>query len=228
MLICRLCCAMKIRILSISILFALAALQTNSQTERTYGIHIVKLGWHTAIVLNTSDIHPDDWPELKHYKQYNYVYFGWGDEAFYQSSDDLILLAARAVLIPTQGVIRIVGFYSNPESYFGQKRKTVCLHLEEQTFSKLVREIASSFKRDEMGMTISSVDYGRADQFYLSTQSYHFFRTCNTWLAQRLKKAGLPVNSRFLLTANQLLNQLKMLNNHPHSGSAITKSSRIF
>ena len=218
------CYAKMIRKLSLFLFFFLAALQTKSQAERSFAIHVVKLGWHTAIVFNTSDIQAIDWPELEFYRHYNYVYFGWGDEAFYQSSDDLALLAARAVLIPTPGVIRIVGFYSNPETYFGHKRKLVCLHMDEPTFRKLVREIASSFKRDEMGMTISSVDYGHADQFYLSIQSYHLFRTCNTWLAQRMKKAGLPVRSRFLLTANQLINQLLVLANNPHADSATEKT----
>lgn len=174
-------------------------------------IFVVKLGWHTAFVFPTDEISSRDWPEIERYRKYHFVYIGWGDEAFYLSTDDMLLITIRAVLIPTPGVIRVVGFYSPPATYFGTKRKLISLRLSRLQFSNLLRNIAGNFKRNEAGSMICSKEYGHTEEFFLSRNSYFFGRTCNTWIALRLKHAGIPYTCHFNHTAGRIMRKLSQL-----------------
>ncbi|MBU1010600.1 MAG: DUF2459 domain-containing protein [Bacteroidetes bacterium] len=200
--------------LLIGILFLLhhgAVAQQTHWPPDSLEIFVVKLGWHTAFVFPTDEISSRDWPEIERYRKYHYVYIGWGDEAFYLSTDDMLLITIRAVMIPTPAVIRVVGFYSPPATYFGPKRKLISLRLSRVQFSNLLRNIAGNFKRDEAGNVISSKEYGHTEEFFLSRNSYFFGRTCNTWIAFRLKHAGIPYTCHFNHTAGRIMRKLSQL-----------------
>lgn len=198
---------MKLLLLLASVILVFPIYTVSGQIRNYHEVYLVRLGWHSSLVFKVADIDETKWPEIKRWNHYRYVHVGWGDEAFYQSSDDLALLAVRAVLIPTQSVIRIAGFYSPPEKYFGEHRSMVHLLLTPDEYSLLIHEISSCFLRDEKNQLISSVDYGHPEQFFLSCETYHFFRTCNTWMAKRLRVAGLPMRKRLILTSGQLLRE---------------------
>ena len=44
--------------------------------------------------------------------------------------------------------------------------------------------------------------------FYASTGTYNLAHTCNTWTAEALRVAGLPVNAAGVVFAGQVLDQL--------------------
>lgn len=199
---------MKILYLFLLLVFAWPAHSAGEQDNSCYIVYLAKLGWHTSLVFRVSDINQEDWPEIVYWNRYQYVHIGWGDEAFYQSSDDLALLAIRAALLPTPSVIRVAGFFSSPKDYFGEKRSLIKLSLSKEQYTALIREISSCFMRDPQGNILSSYDYGHPEQFFLSCETYHFFRTCNTWMAKRLYRAGLPVRRRLILTSGQLVREV--------------------
>lgn len=199
--------SMKLFSLLSALILIGAVFPAHGQDKDSYEVYLVKLGWHSTLVFKVSDINTEDWPEISRWNHYRYVHVGWGDETFYQSSDDLALLAVRAVLLPTQSVIRIAGFYSPPEEYFGKNRSMVRLRISSFKYSLLIQEISGCFLRDEENQIISSIDYGHPEQFFLSCETYHFFRNCNTWMAKRLRAAGLPMRKRLILTSGQLLRE---------------------
>jgi uncharacterized protein (TIGR02117 family) len=201
---------MKILYLFLLLILALPVNSAREQENSCCVVYLVQLGWHTSLVFKVDDITPEDWPEIAQWNHYNYVHIGWGDEAFYQSSDDLALLAIRAALLPTQSVIRVAGFFSSPSAYFGEKRSQIALRLSKAQYTALIREISSCFMRDQQGNLLSSYDYGHPEQFFLSCETYHFFRTCNTWMAKRLYRAGIPVRRRLILTSGQLVREVSL------------------
>jgi hypothetical protein len=48
-------------------------------------------------------------------------------------------------------------------------------------------------------------------RFYPSTGNFHILRTCNTWVAEALRYAGLPVTSRLVITAASLVRRVRSL-----------------
>jgi hypothetical protein len=48
-------------------------------------------------------------------------------------------------------------------------------------------------------------------RFYSATGRFHLFRTCNTWVAEALRSAGLPISPAFAFTAGNLSYQVKQL-----------------
>jgi hypothetical protein len=47
--------------------------------------------------------------------------------------------------------------------------------------------------------------------FYASTGTYNLSHTCNTWTAEALRVAGLPVRTAGVVFANQVLDQVQPL-----------------
>jgi uncharacterized protein (TIGR02117 family) len=172
-------------------------------------IYIVQEAWHTGIILKTQSVSPGIFPEIKRYEHKKYIDISWGDERYYQNPGANILLALRAVIIPTQAVIRYIGF-SLPLQKFYKRSTIMQITLERAEFDSLCFFIAKSFQRTDNGQIIAS-HYGNRKLFFLAKRKYHLFRTCNTWVALALKKSGLPVNSYMALTASQLFRRLEKL-----------------
>lgn len=69
-------------------------------------IFVVQEGWHTGIIFKTNDVDSTIWPEIVPYRNKKFVDVGWGDEKFYQVPGYPVSVAARAVLFPTQSILR--------------------------------------------------------------------------------------------------------------------------
>jgi uncharacterized protein (TIGR02117 family) len=174
-------------------------------------VYVVQQAWHTGIVLKTADMNADDWPELIYYSHYNYVEFGWGDEAFYQSDDRLVWRGARAVLWPTSSAILLVGYNQHPHERYGVSGRIMRLVIDHKSFSSLSKKLSESFARDEQGKLINSTYRGESKVFFEAVGHYHLFNTCNTRVARLFRESGFSVRTRLVLAASQLFRQLGKL-----------------
>jgi uncharacterized protein (TIGR02117 family) len=172
-------------------------------------VYVVQQAWHTGIVLPVQKINPEIWPEVSTFEEKKYVDVSWGDEKFYQAPGNSVLLAARAILCPTQSVMRIYPFSISISSAYTSEARFLELELTHQQFDRLTLFFVNSLKRDESNQTIASEAYGKSRYFFLSKRKYHLFRTCNTWVALAFKQAGLGNRSCCVLNANQLFRRLK-------------------
>jgi uncharacterized protein (TIGR02117 family) len=173
-------------------------------------IYIVQTAWHTGILLKTASVSSEIFPEIKNYSQTTYIDVGWGDEKFYQAEGIPVGLAARAVLIPTSSVVRIVGYRHSIDELYSDGRKEAII-MDSEEFSALCSFISGNLKRDTEGRIISSRVKGTSKIFFESTKKYHLFRTCNTWVALALKESGLEISSCCIITARQLFRRIKKL-----------------
>ncbi len=197
-----------ITVLFISLLILPAG--TGQQREQQHTIHIVQYSWHTGIVLETDEVPEAIFPEIAQYKKQTYIDISWGDERYYQHPNPGISIGAAAVLWPTSGVIRLDAFSMAPENYFRSAR-IMKIRLTEKRFHQLCRFVSTSFVRDKNEKIIPSTMFGESSMFFLSTQKYTLFRTCNTWVALALKDSGFDISSFFLVTANQLFRRLEKI-----------------
>ncbi|WP_010662581.1 DUF2459 domain-containing protein [Marinilabilia salmonicolor] len=174
-------------------------------------VYVVQQAWHTGIVLPVNKINPEIWPEVSTFKDKQYVDVSWGDEKFYQTPGSPVLLATRAILWPTQSVMRIYPFSRSISSTYSSEARFLELELTKQQFDRLTRFFACSLVRDESNAPVASEVYRKSRYFFRSKRKYHLFRTCNTWVALAFKQAGLGNRSCCILNANQLFRAMERI-----------------
>ncbi|MFW5645448.1 MAG: DUF2459 domain-containing protein [Bacteroidota bacterium] len=201
---------------AIFLVLIMFAVQLSGQDDsEEFEILVVQEGWHTGIVFKTNDVDSTIWPEIVHYRNKNFVDVGWGDEKFYQVPGYPVFVAARAVLFPTQSVLRVFPYSTPILSAYFEDSKILTFTINRQQLDRLSRFVAESYKRDKNGNAQLSKLYENNQHYFLATRNYHLFRTCNTWIALGFKKSGFDVRSFFVLYGKQLIRQLRDI---PDSG----------
>lgn len=174
----------------------------------------VNRGWESdgniTIYLRTNGVHTDfifpkkneimDWERLvdpgytlSKNGNYDYVSFGWGDLEFYQHTpewDDLTFpIAVRAVFMPSPSAMH-VEFETVPRLF----QPTVSIRVNEEEYRQLVEYVQWSFQKDFSGeiKPVPDLHYNQNDAFFHAKRSLNAFYTCNTWVNNGLKQAGLP------------------------------------
>jgi uncharacterized protein (TIGR02117 family) len=173
-------------------------------------ISIVNHGWHTGIVIDTSDIPLTQLSDNLYFPKNRFLEFGWGDYDFYQNPTNEVdyFLAAKAMLWPTKSVMHVVGFDSDPDKFFARSG-VIQLQFSDSLFSALFRYILDSFERNEAGELVALGPglYGNS-KFYNSDKTYIFPKTCNVWTAQVLKDGGLNLSPLQYQSASDLMEKL--------------------
>lgn len=191
----------------------------NFLADRYKTITIVGHGWHTGIILETSDISREQWPEIGQFSNRRFVEVGWGDEGFYRSPKITLPLIMKAVTIPTPTVLHVVGFDPTPQQVFPAS-DLIEIELKEDEFRNLCRFIHDSYAHDAAGQPIVLGPglYG-GSYFYRAKGNYYYPNTCNVWTAKALKSAGKFMIPTLATTAGAMLSQAK------RHGRVINKSS---
>jgi uncharacterized protein (TIGR02117 family) len=116
-----------------------------------------------------------------------WLILGWGSAAFYTTAGTYADITASAVLTAASGdnaVIRLDAL--GPLPPLDNLR---FLDLSQAQFDALVTQTASAFtsqtRLDHPGFT-------GTDAFFPAHGHFHLFRTCNVWLGETLRAAGIP------------------------------------
>ncbi|MFW5821595.1 MAG: DUF2459 domain-containing protein [Bacteroidota bacterium] len=181
----------------------------SGQEPEKFEVFVVQEGWHTGIIFQTEDVDTALWPEIVHYKDKKFVDVGWGDEKFYQVPGYPVFTAARAVLLPTQSVLRVFPYSTPVLSAYFEDSRILKIRVTRRELDNLSRFVAESYYRDEKGNARLSQLYENNNHYFLATRNYHLFRTCNTWVALGFKESGFEVRSFFVLYGKQLFRQLR-------------------
>lgn len=191
--------------------FSNASAKEFLQDDSLYTIYLIKQRWHTAIVFHTEDVDTTILPEVKYFSGAELIDIGWGDEAFYQHPGFDWDLAYHALFYPTPSTLRIEGIFISMLEYFNISEIVVELKINDEQLKILLNYIAETVWRDGEGRNkILSTQYLNRVHFYKANGSYHLFNTCNTWLADALKRAGFEMEDDIIL-AEQLFNEAAKL-----------------
>lgn len=169
-------------------------------------VWVVSHGWHTGIIVRTGDIPEGAWPERAHYPEAEYLEVGWGDREYYPASDPSIGDALRAALGPSAAVLHVVGLTYHPTRILSSS-ELVALEIGESGFQRLIDFIAAT--HDRAGAERAEpIDPGLYldSHFYPALGSFHLFNNCNTWVADALRAAGLPL--RWAMTSAGVMAQV--------------------
>ena len=180
----------------------------NAPVERVW---VVDHGWHTGLVLGRSSIPPGLLPEQDDFPAAQYLEFGWGDADFYRARDAGVALAIRAAFLSKASVLHVAGLPEPPEQAFAAD-DVVEIRLSRLGFEALARFVDGSFDRE--GQRVAPPRgpglYGDS-AFYTARGHYHLLYTCNTWIADALRAAGLPITPVYAMTAGNLMWQVSRL-----------------
>lgn len=178
-------------------------------------VFVTSNGWHTGIVLPRAALPPDSIPETADFPRATYFSFGWGDAKYYPARDTTVGMALAAAISPSPAVLHFSGLPGLPQTIY-PKNETLVLLLSPQQVRGLVAYLDSGFDRsgsDADPPRVESVTPGldRYSRFYPATGKFHLFNTCNTWVANGLAAAGLDVRPSGVVTAEDLMQQVRII-----------------
>ena len=170
-------------------------------------IYVIDGGWHTELALPMPAI-SGRLAALKHgFAKARYLVFGWGARDFYMARDPGLGDLLRAA-VPGPAVLLVIPLQVSPEAFAGAANvfavpvaRRGAERLSQFLWGYLAKGAEGTPRRIGAGPYPGSV-------FYASTGTFDLAHTCNTWTAEALRAAGLPVISVGVIAADQLLDQL--------------------
>ena len=183
---------------------ALAALDPVG--DRDQSIVVIRRQWHIELAFPASELTPSLGPVVMQGSRARYLGFGFGDRNYLLGGSSR-RAGAIAALWPRPGLIRVQTLDGSPQQAFGAGQ--VITLAVTRTQSRQAQE----FIRDSLlaGAVIAAAPASRSDgesQYFEALPRYSLNFTCNTWAAQVLAAAGLPVRTRGVVLAGQLWSQL--------------------
>lgn len=159
-------------------------------------IYVRSNGVHTDICLPvTNSLY--DWKSFLSTTDYDdnipteFVAIGWGDKGFYMNTpewEDLTVNTAfTAIAIPSATAMHVSYEYEPTES-----DRCTKVYLSEKEYLELIAFVKASFNYEKNRVNlIPGKGYNINDNFYEANNSYHLFRTCNTWTCDALRQANV-------------------------------------
>lgn len=176
-------------------------------------LYVLRRGKHTDLVLPVEELGEPLATLATDFPGARYLVFGFGDRQYVLATHQNLWHALLAPL-PGPGLMLVTGLQETPEQAYGAD------HLAPLTVSgsgmrKLQDFVWSSLERDGQGAVHPYLP-GKlpGNVYYSATYTYYGFYTCNTWTAEALHTAGLPVHSGGVLFAGQVWGQVDGLALH--------------
>jgi len=119
-----------------------------------------------------------------------YIAYGWGSEIFYLNTPTwgelTVSNAYKALLTEPSSVMHVTTYTKIEKSW-------IKIEVNEKQLSNVKRLINKSFKldNDRNRIGFEGVGYSHNDEFYKAVGRYSFFKTCNTWTNETLKKSNI-------------------------------------
>jgi uncharacterized protein (TIGR02117 family) len=140
---------------------------------------------------------------------FEYAIIGWGSRKFYLETETWDDLRVSTVGYALSGFdrttvhVRLLSGLDWPTDASRQIR------ISPDQFARLGEHIVSSFQlnNDGKGIPIVGAHYRNDDAFFEGQGNYNLFRTCNVWVGQGLKRAGVRVGV-WTVTPNALFASL--------------------
>jgi len=197
--------------LSVSPYGALADWRCPPKDASCKTVFIVHNSWHAAIVLSRDDLNLDAMPELSDFPGAKFIEFSWGDQDYFPDPNSGFWAALRAAFWSGGSVLHLVGLNADVREFY-RIAEIFELRLNSIAHREIVRYLAQTFARDHsLKRAKANPGLFAYSRFYPATGKFSALRTCNTWAAEALTAAGLPISPGNVLTAGNLASQVAPL-----------------
>ena len=169
-------------------------------------IYVVRRGWHMDIGFAVDDLRLPLKEVVGQFQGVRYLFFSFGDQHYLLAKDRSapVLLAA---LWPGRGMILATALASSPQDAFGAAH-VVALSVTQKQARDTQAFVWHSL---ENGITPYATGPYEGSSYFAATPRYSAFHTCNTWAAESLRAAALPIHSAGVIFAGQLWGQVRRL-----------------
>jgi hypothetical protein len=171
-------------------------------------IYVARRGWHIDIGVAQADLEPPLNSLAAEFPGVRYLFFGFGDQQYLVAKNHTapVLLGA---LWPGRGMLLVTGLSTLPEEAFGAAQVAAVNVTREQMHA------AQSFIWNSLDRQAGSHPSARGPYdgslYFAAAPRYSAFHTCNTWAAEALEAAALPIHSAGVIFAGQLWSQVRRL-----------------
>jgi hypothetical protein len=183
-----------------------AQASAGTDSARSAIIYVVRRGWHIDIGFAAAALQPPLESLASEFPGVQYLFFGFGDQRYLLAQDRnaAVLLAA---LWPGRGMILATALTSPPQESFG-----VADVIALPVTARQARD-AQTFIWQSLDDPLKSYASGAYDGslYFTATPKYSALHTCNTWAAESLAAAALPIQSVGVVFAGQLWIQVRRL-----------------
>ncbi len=171
-------------------------------------VYVIAGGWHTEIDLPRASIDPPLAALTLRFPDARSLVFGWGARGFYMARHPGIEELMRAAT-PGPAVMLVIPLAMSPTAFAGTA-DVFPLAISPGSAARLSQFLWSDLVA---GRNRIPRDLGPGPEpqsvFFAAAGTYDLSHTCNTWTAEALRMAGLPVNPAGVVFASQLLDQLR-------------------
>jgi Protein of unknown function (DUF2459) len=173
-------------------------------------IYVVRRSWHIDIGFDAAGLHPPLATLRQSLPQARYLLFGFGDKHYLLTHGRALGRLSGAVL-PGEGVVLLTGLEATPAESFGAQG-VVRLTVSAAQSRELERFVWNTLVPTQHATpTVLAAGPYSGSLYYSSVQRYSGLHTCNTWAAEALRSAGLPVHSFGVEFAGQLWRQVRRI-----------------
>ncbi|HEY1726421.1 MAG TPA: DUF2459 domain-containing protein [Steroidobacteraceae bacterium] len=183
--------------------------RTSAQATGPYTLLVVRRAWHVDVGWSAGELKSPLNTVAAQFPGLRYLLFGFGDR-HYLLDHDHGSGGMLAALWPGGGLLLVTGLSNTPQQAFGAD-EVLEIGVSEQQLRDAQQFVWRSLA-DEDG-TVKPLQVGPYDGsfFYATPLKYSAAHTCNTWAAEVLRAAHLPVRSRGVVFAGQLWRQAQVL-----------------
>ena len=168
-------------------------------------IYVVRRSWHVDLGFAASELSPPLDAVAAKFPGARYLFFGFGDRHYLESKHHTPPVLLRA-LWPGVEVILVTALPAAPAQTFA-KDQVIAVQL---TLSQAQAAQAFVVKSLAAVEALAPGPY-EGSLYFNATPKYSAAHTCNTWVAEGLKAADLPIRSARVIFAGQLWSQVRHL-----------------
>ena len=155
-------------------------------------IDVVVRDWHTDVCLRSEDADPAVRSLAAGFEEVRYLCFGFGDRSYVVRGNHGVVTMLLA-LVPARGVVLMTALRAPPAEAFGVGN-VIGLAVSQAGLEGLRTFLRNAVQRNPDGYPVRLGAGPYEGGAYLSsTAAYSLLYTCNTWTADALRHAGLPL-----------------------------------
>jgi uncharacterized protein (TIGR02117 family) len=187
--------------------------------DATLPIFVVRRAWHIDVGFAAPDLQLPLRSVLLEFPTAAYLEFGFGDRHYLLTRDHgpATLLGA---LWPGPALVLVTALRATPQEAFGAGN-VIVLRVTPEQAQAMQKFIWHTMTASDAAIRPVAAGPYEGSVFYAAVPEYSALHTCNTWAAQALRAAGLPIHSTGVEFAGQLWSQLQAM--QPSAGPGPAK-----
>ena len=170
-------------------------------------VYVVGQGWHVEIGIPVEELDENMSFFREIFPGARTIMFGYGKKTFFIAPAETM---SEFLLGPFPGaaVIQVVGLSVTPKQAYPPEN-TVTLFLSTNGSQSLSAYIWKDLIKDASGKPLMVArSTNPTGLFYAAESQYNLFHTCNTWAADALYNAGLPVSGENKIFSYQVMDRV--------------------